>query len=150
MVKRRHSPSVVTAMVALLAAPLASALVVFAQPSAERGTRVVEATRAPRPAVINHIVLITLRDASDAEALIADSDRLLANIPSVVSYFCGTHLDTGRSTVDGSYHVGLYVGFDSAEGYMAYIDHEGHVELVKSWAPRVESMRIFDVVDPTP
>lgn len=148
--ERRHSPSVVTALLALLAAPLVSAVVVLAQPVTHRGPAPVEATAAPRPAAISHVVLITLHDPADAEALIADSDRLIATIPSVVSYACGTPLESERATVDGSYHVGLFVGFESAEGYQQYVDHEAHTALVEAWRARTASMRIFDIADPTP
>lgn len=148
--ERRHSPSVVTALLALLAAPLASAVVVLAQPVTHRGPTPAEASAAPRPAAISHVVLITLNDPADAEALIADSDRLIGTIPSVVSYACGTPLESDRATVDGSYHVGLFVGFDSAEGYREYVEHDGHTALVEAWKTRTASMRIFDIADPTP
>lgn len=148
--KGKGSPSLVTALLALLAAPFASAVVVLAQSSVEEPPRSVEMAAAPRPALISHVVLITLRDPSDAEALIADCDRMLGTIPSVVSYACGKPLDTGRDSVDGAYHVGLYVGFDSAVGYSDYLTHEAHVELVEAWKARTESMRIFDIADQTP
>jgi hypothetical protein len=148
--ERRHSPSVVTALLALLAAPLASAVVVLAQPVTQRGPTPVDISPAPRPAVISHVVLITLNDGADAGALIADCDRLIGTIPSVVSYACGSPLESDRAAVDGSYHVGLFVGFDSAEGYAQYVDHEAHIALVDAWKARTASMRIFDVADPTP
>lgn len=151
------NPSVISAMLALLAAPVASALVVFGQPAPERiptphlpatsdGTRVV----APRPGAINHVVLVTLKDPADAAALIADTDRLIGPIPSVKSYFCGPPRPSDRSEVDSSFTVGLYVGFESQEDYQAYLDHQGHRTLEETWRPRIESIRIFDITDPTP
>lgn len=148
--ERRHSPSVITALLALLAAPLASAVVVLAQPVTQRGPTPVDATAATRPAAISHVVLITLNDQADAQALIADCDRLIATIPTVVSYACGEPLETERTTVDGSYHVGMCVGFESDEGYRQYVEHEAHVALVQAWKPKTASMRIFDISDPTP
>lgn len=146
----------VLAILTIAVTPIASGLVVLAQPLASPspdgtpGHGPSTLNTAPRPATINHVVLITLRDPARAEALIEDSDRMLGTIPSVVSYFCGRHLESGRTTVDGTYTVALYVGFNSMEGYQAYLDHEGHTELVAAWGPEVESMRIFDVHDPTP
>lgn len=148
--KRNRSPSLITAMLALLAAPFASAVVVLAQSSAESQPEPTESIAAPRPALISHVVLITLRDANDADALVSDCDRLLGTIPSVVSYSCGTPLDTGRASVDGTYHVGVYLGFESATGYTQYLEHESHLALVEAWKARTESMRIFDIADPTP
>ena len=143
-------PNYATALLALLAAPVASAVVILAQPTTDRNPTSPAATPAPRPATINHVVLITLKDPGDAPALIADSDRLLATIPDVTSYFCGTPLVTDRANVDSSYTVGLYVGFESREGYAAYLESDAHTRLVGDWQSRVESMRIFDVEDTTP
>ena len=143
-------PNYATALLALLAAPVASAVVILAQPSVESQPTPVAQPAAPRPATVNHVVLVTLKDPTEAPALISDCDRLLGTIPSVVSYFCGPLLPSERTGVDDSYSVGLYVGFETRGGYAAYLEHEGHVELVQSWRPRIESMRILDIEDPTP
>lgn len=105
---------------------------------------------ATRPATINHIVFFVLHDPADRAAVIADCDRLLATIPSVTSYFCGEHLDTGRATVDSAYDVGLYVGFDSLDGYAQYVDHPQHIELVTTWRPKLKQLVVRDVWDDTP
>ncbi|MCL4211163.1 MAG: Dabb family protein [Phycisphaeraceae bacterium] len=99
---------------------------------------------APLPARISHVVFITLHDPARTEQLIADCDRLLPTIPGVTSYACGRHIDTGRASVDASYHVGLYIGFDSTEGYAVYVDHPQHVELVTKWRPEIASMLVRD------
>ena len=104
---------------------------------------------APRPATISHIVLIRLDDPTRAAELIADSDRLLATIPGVVSYSAGTHLDTGRANVLGDYDVGLYIGYDSTADYAGYVEHPQHVELVQKWRTEAEIV-VRDFVDPTP
>lgn len=103
-----------------------------------------------RPATINHVVFFILNNPADRAAVIADCDRLLATIPSVTSYFCGEHLDTGRATVDASYDVGLYVGFDSLEGYTEYVDHPQHIELVTTWRPKLKQLVVRDIFDDTP
>ena len=103
-----------------------------------------------RPALISHVVLIALNDPSQAGAAIADCDAMLANIPGVVSYAAGQHLETGRATVDGSYDLGLYIGFDSVEAYSAYVVHPNHVGLVNKWKPSIKQMRVFDISDELP
>jgi len=104
----------------------------------------------PRPAVINHVVFFKLNEGEDVELLQVECDRDIASIPGVVSYWCGRHGDFGRSTVDGEYDLGLYVGFNSAPDYAAYVDHPNHVALVKKWKPRFEWIRVHDIVDETP
>lgn len=102
-----------------------------------------------RPAVVNHPVFVKLKDPADAPALIADCDRRLASIPGVVSYYCGTPLDTGRAGVDLDFDVGIFVGFMSESDYAAYVAHPNHVGLVADWKPRIEWLRVHDVVDET-
>ncbi|HZW10800.1 MAG TPA: Dabb family protein [Phycisphaerales bacterium] len=107
-------------------------------------------TGAPSaPARINHIVLFTLRDPADADALIADARESLAPIPSVVSIFCGKHLDAGRSGVMTDYHACVYVGFDSPDGYSEYVAHPRHQQLVARWKDRLAGYRVYDVLDPS-
>lgn len=105
---------------------------------------------APRPARISHVVLVKLTDPADAPALLADSDAMLAGIPGVTAYAAGTHLETGRATVDADYSVGLYIGFESEAAYAGYVDHPAHVAYVAKWRPRLEWLRIYDVLDETP
>ena len=104
---------------------------------------------APRPALISHVVFFKLQDPSGAPALIDACDTMLSEIPGVVSYAAGRHIDTGRPTVDGDYDVGLYIGFDTEDAYAAYVDHPQHVELVNEWKPRLAWLRVYDIHDPT-
>ncbi|MCC6906534.1 MAG: Dabb family protein [Phycisphaerales bacterium] len=104
----------------------------------------------PRPARINHLAFFKLKNAEEALELIADCDEQLAVIPGVVSYYCGTHLDVGRSNVDGDYDVGFYVGFEDEEAYRTYVNHPSHVALVEKWKPRWEWIRVHDVLDESP
>lgn len=105
---------------------------------------------ARRPAVVSHVVFVKLKSPADADALIADCDRLIPAIPGVAAYACGRHLDIGRSNVDGDYDAGLYVGFADADAYRAYLDHANHTALVDAWRPRWEWVRIYDVEDRSP
>jgi hypothetical protein len=102
-----------------------------------------------RPAQINHLAFFVLQDPDDARELIADCDAMASAIPGIVAYYCGTHLDTGRETVDGDYDVGFYVGFDSVEDLRAYVENPNHLALVTKWRPRLSSLRVHDVLDET-
>ncbi|MEM9065315.1 MAG: Dabb family protein [Planctomycetota bacterium] len=104
---------------------------------------------APRPAAISHIVLIKLDDPSRADELVADCDRLLATIHSVVSYAAGKHVEAGRGTVLNDYDVAIYVGYGTMAGYAEYVEHPQHVELVQKWGP-VSQITVRDFLDPTP
>jgi len=96
---------------------------------------------------INHVVLIELKQDQGTVDLVSDCDTLLADIPSVRTYWCGVHGDFGRTSVDADYDVALCVGFADAAGYQAYLDHPDHVALVEKWKPHMEWIRIHDVVD---
>jgi len=101
---------------------------------------------AAAPAV-THVVLISLMDPSQAGELEADCRAKLSRIPSVTLHGCGPHVDIGRANIDGRYDIGVIVGFDSIEGYRAYLEHPLHEELVATWKPRWRDARIFDVGD---
>ncbi len=103
-----------------------------------------------RPARIGHVVFMKLTDPAEQAALLADCDEKLPQIPGVVAYAAGRHLDVGRASVDGDYDVGLYIGFETEEDYAAYVEHELHRELVETWKPRLEWLRVYDVLDETP
>lgn len=103
-----------------------------------------------RPALINHVVFIKLRDPSDAAALRTDSEQRLSRIPGVRYLHVGPHLDIGRTNVDSDYSIGIAVGFDTVDAYRTYLDHPEHTRLLSEWKLRCESIRIYDVVDDTP
>lgn len=102
-----------------------------------------------RPALIGHIVLVELADNSDYSELLEDSETMLATIPSVVSFAAGAHIDTGRSTVSDDYDLAIYLGFGSVEGLDSYVSHEQHIAYVTKWKPRLSSLRVYDMYDPT-
>jgi len=105
---------------------------------------------APRPGLVNHLVLLKLKDPALSDSLIRDADRAAAQIPGITGYFCGRHLDTGRAGVDSGYDVAFYVALASPEDLSAYLAHPAHQALVQRWKPLAEWMRIHDVLDPTP
>ena len=95
------------------------------------------------------MVFFKLKDPAEAQALIHDCDARLSVIPGIVSYYAGKHLDTGRTTVDDNYDVGFYVGFMTIEDYQGYIEHPNHQAVVSEWRPRLEWLRVHDVLDET-
>jgi hypothetical protein len=95
-------------------------------------------------APVQHIVLIKLKDPAKAEAMIAEADRELPKIKSVVTYHSGRHLDVGRPGVDGDYDAGFSFGFRDAASYQAYLDDPIHVRLVNLWKAEWASVRMFD------
>lgn len=103
-----------------------------------------------RPANLNHLVFFKLLDPTLADELIADNERLLAGIPGVRSMFCGRHVDVGRESVDADYDVALYLGFETTEAYLAYVEHPDHQRLVQTWRPRIERLRVHDVLAEVP
>lgn len=109
-----------------------------------------QGTRPARPSLISHVVLFDLADPAQADALRSDCDTLLADIDSIQTFVCGRHLETGRSTVHSDYDVGLIVGFASEEDYAAYLADPLHRSLVQKWMPRLDELRVYDIIDPTP
>ncbi|MEC9233206.1 MAG: Dabb family protein [Planctomycetota bacterium] len=97
------------------------------------------------PDQINHVVLFVLERPEDAAELQDDCERLLKPMPEVSYYACGTHVDVGRSTVDGDYTLGLIVSFDDRRDYEAYLVDPAHVSLVEKWKPRFTGLTIYDI-----
>ena len=104
---------------------------------------------AERPALITHIVLVDLKNASERADMLADADEKLATIPGVVSYAAGSHFDTGRATVLDDYDAAIVLGFDDREALERYVDHPDHKAFVQRWSPRLDTLRVRDVIDPT-
>lgn len=103
--------------------------------------------RAPSPARINHIVFVTLDDPNDYKELLIDSDALLSTIPSVQTYSAGPHVDTGRDSIIDDYDLAIVLGFDTRAQLAAYVEHEQHAAYVTKWKPRLDSLRVYDMLD---
>jgi hypothetical protein len=73
-----------------------------------------------------HIVLLTLDDGCDAEALAADLRATATGIPSIRSYVVG--VDAGLS--EGNATVAVVGDYDDQAGWEAYRDHPEHVALI--------------------
>ena len=111
-------------------------------------------TRAGAPArlgaPLQHIVLIRLRDPLDTAALVDACNALAEAVPTVRTAFAGLHEDIGRDTIVRDYDVCLIVGFDSVEGYRAYLEHPAHIQMLQEWKDRIEWLRIHDARDVPP
>jgi hypothetical protein len=98
------------------------------------------ASAPPPPAVedrpLVHVVLFTVLSSADADALIADSRRLLASIPGVAEVRVGKKALADREAHVKDYDVGLSVRMTSARDLAAYAAHPRHRELVEKWRGR--------------
>lgn len=96
------------------------------------------------PGVVTHVVMFDLVEGADVDALIADCDRWIAPIPTVIAYDVGRPLDIGRAGLALDFDLGLVVAFEDVEGYRAYLAHPDHVRLVEVWKPQFEGLTIHD------
>lgn len=73
-----------------------------------------------------HVVLLTLDDACDVEALLAELRQLPAAIPELRGYVVGR--DAGIS--EGNATVAVVADFDDRAGYETYRDHPAHQAVI--------------------
>lgn len=98
-------------------------------------------SRAP----LQHIVLIKLRDESQADALLADTQRRLSAVPAVAELWVGRPFELGRPGVDLDWDVGVIVGFEDRAAYEAYLSDPEHDALVAAWQERWLWIRVHDL-----
>ena len=79
------------------------------------------------------MVFCDLKDKKDIRLFIEDCNQSLLKIPGIVSWWCGVHGDFGRKSVESSYDVGLYVGFNTGSDYENYLVDKRHVGFVTRW-----------------
>lgn len=123
----------------LLASILTAGLVSCSTPEREAGPAPLSAD-----GVVTHVVLFDLAEGADVDALIADCDRLLAPIPSVIVYHVGRPLDIGRAGTSLDFTLALVVAFEDVDGYRAYLAHPDHVRLVETWKAQLSGLTIHD------
>jgi hypothetical protein len=97
-------------------------------------------------APITHVVLIDLKDPTRTAELVADCDRTLPGIESVISYACGVPMVTERANVLSDYDVGFSVGFRSEADYKSYLEDPRHQGIVARWREAWKSVKIYDIV----
>ena len=106
-----------------------------------------------KPAPFVHTVIFYLKKdapANEADAIIADTQRLLAKIPSVREIRAGRPAEKGAAAVVKDYQVGLLVLFDDGEGMQAYVDHPLHKEFVTGHEKSFEKVVVYDFVSKEP
>ena len=74
-----------------------------------------------------HIVLLTLDETCDADALAADLRTMATGIPSIRHYVVG--VDAGVSA--GNATVAVVGDYDYQAGWEAYRDHPDHVRFIE-------------------
>jgi hypothetical protein len=107
------------------------------------------ATPAPRGRV-HHLVFVSLKAPSEADALARDMETTLAGIPGLLRIHVGRPLDLGRPEVTADYDVGATMEFATVEALRGYPDHPLHRALLERWTPKVARLRVHDVEDRTP
>ena len=118
------APRLILAAVAVLAAP-AFSQAPAAPPAAD--------------ADVMHVVLFALEPGAkpgDAAELIADSRRLLAEIPGVEGVWVGRKAKDDRDVHVKDFEVGLLVRVRGISDLSAYSAHPRHRELVEKWRGR--------------
>ncbi len=88
--------------------------------------------------------------ANEADAIIADTQRMLAKIPSVREIRAGRPAEKGAAVVVKDYQVGLLVLFDDGEDMQAYVDHPLHKEFVTGHEKSFEKVVVYDFVSKEP
>jgi len=104
------------------------------------------APSGPGAAKLQHVVVIKLRDRSQADALVADTRRHLSAVPEVSELRVGRPFEVGRPGVDLDWDVGVIVGFADRKAYEGYLSNPEHARLVQTWQPRWEWIRVYDLV----
>jgi hypothetical protein len=110
------------ALVAVLAAPAFS-----------------QAPPPPSEPDVLHVVLFALESGArpgDAAELIADSRRLLGEVPGVEGVWAGRKAKDDREAHVKDYDVGLLVRVRGLSDLPAYASHPKHQELVDKWRGR--------------
>jgi hypothetical protein len=98
-----------------------------------------QAPAAPPDPDVVHVVLFTLEPGAkpgEADELIADSRRLLGQIPGVEGVWVGRKAKDDREAHVKDYEVGLLVRVRGLTDLASYAGHPRHRELVEKWRGR--------------
>ena len=100
-----------------------------------------------KPASFVHTVIFHLKkDAPEnaTDAVIADTQKLLARIESVREIRAGRPAEKGSPNAAKDYQIGLLVLFDDAGGLQTYLDHPLHKEFVANHGKSFERVVVYD------
>lgn len=104
-----------------------------------------------KPPYVHNVIFYVKSDAKDAvPAMIADSHKLLADIPSVRGLWVGRPADKATPKVAvNDYSLGLTILFDDAKGLEDYLVHPQHEEFVQRHLGKVEKVLVYDFANQT-
>ena len=99
--------------------------------------------------MFSHIVVFWTDPAQPhaAEKIVEAANKLLKNIPGVLSLHAGQMSPSPRPVVEQSYQVALNLVFSSKAAEAAYQTHPQHIEFVANFVkPFVKKVVIYDFV----
>jgi len=99
---------------------------------------------------IVHVVLVWLKEPGNPEhrAQVINATRRFAELPGVAEIRVGEPVPSQRSTVDGSYDVGLYMIFPSNDALEIYLAHPAHKDAQRTiLRPLVSKIIVYDFED---
>jgi hypothetical protein len=110
------------------------------------------ATPRKSPPLVHTVIIFLKKDApaNEADAVIADTEKLLAKIPSVREIKAGKPADKATPIAAKDYQVGLLVLFDDTEGLHQYADHPLHKEFVTKHEKSFEKVVVYDFLSASP
>jgi hypothetical protein len=108
-----------------------------------------EAPPPEPPAPLHHVVLFTLKDPAESEALLRDCDAVGA-LPGARGASAGPRLDTGRAEAASGWHVAFHVAFADEASYGAWREHPRHRDVIAKWRPKIAAIQVHDWTDPIP
>jgi hypothetical protein len=104
------------------------------------------AAAPPAAPLLHHDVYVTLReDTPEARAALAAACRRLEAIAGVLELaFAERGEEFARPVNDQDFDVCLHVVFADRAAHDRYQESPEHQDLLAEWAPRFESLRVFD------
>jgi hypothetical protein len=107
-------------------------------------------TAGAKPPYVHAVIFYLKKDApkGEVEALIEDTHKLLAKIPTVRNLWVGRPAE--RATPDYAikdFQVGLLVLFDDYNGLKAYLDHKLHQEYLDKHGKYWDKVPVYDFVN---
>jgi hypothetical protein len=128
---------------------LSSALISPTQGQGRRDRRTVISRKPP---FVHTVIFYLKKEApgNEADAVIADTQKLLAKIPSVREIRAGKPADKATPIAAKDYQVGLLVLFDDTDGLHTYADHPLHKEFVANHEKNFDKVVVYDFQSPNP
>lgn len=93
--------------------------------------------------VLTHIVLFTLIDKNDADAVLERLRDLNSQIPSLISLRCGKN----SIKKPHSWDIALVSEHADAAGLTDYVEHPVHVDLLEWLGPKLAGRAVVDSID---